>query len=256
MLTLITAAQEVDPEAAEEIIGKTPLVETNDVGILYPYEMTVGFFTHSNGLGINYRRGKNTTGYTKRIFEVEMATIKHAKEYKVYNPTRESKGYIYGKSNALLTLRTSIGEQRIIAMKTDMGGIEIRYIYMLGASLGFLKPVYLKILKDIPNQSTFDIVTEKYDPAQHSTYNIYGKAPILRGVDELVLVPGGFAKFGLSFEYGNEPTKIRSLEVGMMLDAYYKRIPIMADINTTDKFDPNNMFFFGFYLSLNYGKRW
>ena len=245
-----------DEEKEEEVIGKTPLVETNVVGILYEYAMSVGFVSHSNGFSFNYRRGKNTTGYTKRIFEIELATIKHVKEFKVFNPTRESKGYIFGKSNALLALRTSIGQQRVIASKTDMGGIEIRYIYMAGVSLGILKPVYLKILEEVPNSSKFDIVTEKYDPAKHSTYNIYGKAPVLRGVDELSLVPGGFAKFGLSFDYGNEPTKIRTLEVGMMMDAYYKKVPIMADIDTTDDFDPNNMFFFAFYVSLNYGKRW
>ncbi|MBL4752339.1 MAG: hypothetical protein JKY52_01890 [Flavobacteriales bacterium] len=240
----------------EEIIGKTPLVETNVVGILYPYVMSVGFASHSNGFSINYRKGKNTTGYTKRIFEIEAATIKHAKEFKVFNPTRESKGYIFGKSNALLALRASIGEQRVIASKTDMGGIEIRVIYMAGLSLGILKPVYLKILEEVPNTSKFDIVTEKYDPDKHSTYNIYGKAPVLRGVDELALIPGGFAKFGMSFDYGNEPTKLRTLEVGMMLDAFPKKVPIMADIDPTDDFNPNNMFFFGFYVSLNYGKRW
>jgi len=128
---LSVSAQDV----GEEVLGNTPLVETNDVGILYKYERTVGFFTHSNGFGMNYRRGKNTTGYTKRIFEVEAATVKHVKEYKVYNPTRESKGYIFGKLNALMSLRASIGEQRVIASKTDMGGIEIRYIYLAGASL-------------------------------------------------------------------------------------------------------------------------
>ena len=84
--------------------------------------------------------------------------------------------------------------------------------------------------------------------------NIYGKAPVLKGIDELKLVPGGFAKFGMSFEYGNEVTKIRSLEIGMMLDVYYKQVPIMAELDPS--FNPNNFFFFGFYVSLNYGKRW
>ncbi|MBL4577777.1 MAG: hypothetical protein JKX74_04850 [Flavobacteriales bacterium] len=249
------AAQDPIDKGTGEVLGKTPLVETNDVGILYKYEMTVGFFTHSNGFGMNYRRGKNTTGYTKRIFEYEVATIKHAKEYKRYNPTKESKGYIFGKMNSLMTFRASIGEQRIIARKTDMGGIEIRYIYLAGVSMGVLKPVYLKIIEDGPNFQP-DIVVEKYDPNKHGTFNIYGKAPALKGMDDLKLLPGGFAKFALSFEYGNEPTKIRSLEVGAMLDVFYKNAPIMADIDTSDDLDPNNMFFFGFYVSLNFGKRW
>jgi hypothetical protein len=245
-----------DRERKEDVIGNTPLVETNVVGVLYEHVMTVGFLSHSNGFGINYRRGKNTTGYTKRIFEIEAATIKHTKEYKVYNPTRESKGYIFGKSNALLALRGSIGHQKVIASKTDMGGIEIRYIYMAGVSMGILKPVYLKIEKDVPHSSLPQISIEKYDPAKHGIHNINGKAPTLKGIDELKLIPGGFAKFGLSFEYGNDPTSVRTLEAGMMLDAYYKTVPIMYDINDSDGYDPNNQFFFGFYVSLNYGRRW
>ena len=247
-------AQDMDDEKVE-VLGKDPLIETNDVGILYKYERTFGLFSHSNGFGMNFRKGTNTTGYTKRILEIEVATIKHSKEHKRYHESRESKGYIFGKSNAFLTIRSSIGEQRVIASKTDMGGIEIRYIYMVGASLGILKPIYLKILQDVPGSTTkVDIVTEKYDPAKHGTYNIYGKAPVLKGIDELKLVPGGFAKFGMSFEYGNEVTKIRSLEIGMMLDVYYKQVPIMAELDPS--FNPNNFFFFGFYVSLNYGKRW
>jgi len=246
-----------DREKKEEIIGNTPLVETNVVGVLYEHMMSVGFFSHSNGFGMNYRRGKNTSGYSKRIFEIEAATIKHSKEYKVYSPTQESKGYIFGKSNALLALRGSIGQQRVIASKTDMGGIEIRYIYMAGASMGILKPVYLKIEKKGASHSSLPKISiEKYDPAKHGIHNINGKAPTLRGIDELKLIPGGFAKFGLSFEYGNDPTSVRTLEAGMMLDAYYKTVPIMYDINDSDGYNPNNQFFFGFYVSLNYGRRW
>jgi hypothetical protein len=254
-LTQVAFTQD-DRENKEEVLGNTPLVETNVVGVLYEHMMSVGFFSHSNGFGMNYRRGKNTTGYTKRIFEIEAATIKHSKEYKVYSPTQESKGYIFGKSNALLALRGSVGQQRVIASKTDMGGIEIRYIYMVGASMGILKPVYLKIEKGISHTTLPRISIEKYDPAKHGIHNIIGKAPTLRGIDELTLMPGGFAKFGLSFEYGHDPASVRTLEAGMMLDAYYKTIPIMYDINDSDGYNPNNQFFFGFYVSLNYGKRW
>lgn len=254
-LAHVAFAQE-DREKKEEVLGNSPLVETNVVGVLYEHMMSVGFFSHSNGFGMNYRRGKNTTGYTKRILEIEAATIKHSKEYKVYNPTRESKGYIFGKSNALLALRGSIGQQRVLASKTDMGGIEIRYLYMAGVSMGILKPVYLKIEKDVPHSSLPRISIEQYDPAKHGIHNINGKAPTLRGIDELKLLPGGFAKFGLSFEYGHDPESVRTLEAGMMLDAYYKTVPIMYDINDSDGYNPNNQFFFGFYVSLNYGKRW
>jgi len=240
------------------IFAGNSLSETNIVGILYKSERTAGLLVHSSGFGINYRRGEHITGFRKRIFEIELVNIKHPKEYKTYNPNIDgSKGYVFGKLNALLVLRPSIGVQKVITSKTDMGGIELRYIFMVGGSLGLLKPVYLDIREEILNTGLYEIVVEKYDPEKHSTYNIIGKAPFLKGVDQLKIVPGGFAKFGLSAEYGKEATKIRTLEVGMTIDLFHKVVPIMADITTTSNdYNPNKMFFLSFYLSINYGKKW
>ena len=234
------------------------LAETNDVGIFYEFERTGGIIVHSSGFGLNYRSGKHMTGFRKRIFEIELANIKHPKEYKTYNPNIEgSKGYVFGKLNALLVIRSSLGAQSVITSKTDMGGVELRYIFMVGTSLGLLKPVYLDIREEILNTGLYETVVEKYDPKKHSTYNILGKAPFLKGIDKLEVLPGGFAKFGLSAEYGKEATKIKTLEVGMAIDLFYKVVPIMAVIKTvSDDYNPNKMFFFSFYLSINYGRKW
>jgi len=242
----------------QSVSSGNTLLETNDVGILYEFERTVGFVVHSSGFGINYRSGKHITGYRKRIFELELGNVKHPKEYKTYNPNIDgSKGYIYGKMNALLVLRPSIGIQNVITSKTDMGGVELRYILMAGGSLGLLKPVYLDIRKEILNTGLYEIVVEKYDPLVHSTYNIIGKAPFIKGVDKIGLIPGGFAKFGLSAEYGKEATGIKTLEVGMFIDLFHKVVPIMAEIKTISKdYNENNMLFFSFYLSVNFGKKW
>ena len=96
-----------------EVPGNTPtLNEVNETGILYKYEMTFGILAHSNGFGLNYRRGRHITGYKKRIFEIEAVNIKHPKEYKVYNPSRENaKGYIFGKINSFLILRPGLFEK-------------------------------------------------------------------------------------------------------------------------------------------------
>ena len=69
-------------------------------------------------------------------------------------------------------------------------------------------------------------------------------------------MPGVFGQFGLSFEYGENPTKIRSIETGVSLDLYYQNVPIMADLDPSDSLNPNNLFFLSFYLSINYGKKW
>lgn len=231
--------------------------ELEDIGIQFKYEQSFGIVAHSNGFGANFRRGKHITGYRKRILALEMVTMKHPKEYKVYNPARENaKGYIYGKLNSALILRPTIGLQGVITSKADKGGVEVRYLVQGGGSLCVLKPVYLEILQEVGNTGDYKLVTEKYNAQKHSTYNIYGKAPFLKGVGESTLVPGAFGKFGLSFEYGEPAAKIRSIETGISLDFYYKTVPIMADLNSDDNFDPNNMIFLAFYVSINYGKKW
>ena len=253
----LSARSQQLPGNDPEIPSNTPtLNEVNETGILYKYEMTFGILAHSNGFGLNYRRGRHITGYKKRIFEIEAVNIRHPKEYKGYNPSRENaKGYIFGKMNSFLVLRSGIGTQKVITGKSNSGGVELRYIYFGGISLGLLKPVYLEILKE-KGQGNYDIIVEQYDPAKHSTYNINGKAPYLKGLDELKIIPGIYGKCGLSFEYGGEMTKIRSIEVGAAFDLFYKRVPIMAARINGDDFDPNKEYFLSLYLSLNFGKKW
>ena len=78
----------------------------------------------------------------------------------------------------------------------------------------------------------------------------------MQGIAQTSIVPGAFGKFGLSFEYGKEPKKIKSIETGISLDLYFQTVPIMADIDLNDAMDSNNRFFLSFYLSINYGKKW
>jgi hypothetical protein len=61
--------------------------------------------------------------------------------------------------------------------------------------------------------------------------------------------PGGYAKFGLNFEYGPLDTEIRSLEVGVVTDVYITPVEIMA----TEK---KQMVLLSLYLQFSMGKKW
>jgi len=78
----------------------------------------------------------------------------------------------------------------------------------------------------------------------------------LKGIEEMKLIHGGVAKLGLSFEYGVLDDKIRAIETGVTIDLYYKKAPIMANINPVDGYDPNSQFFLSFYISILYGNKW
>ena len=74
--------------------------------------------------------------------------------------------------------------------------------------------------------------------------------------DALPILPGAYAKFGISFEYGSLEDRIKAIETGIVLDVYYKKVPIMAKIDTKNNYDPNNRLFLSFYISIHYGKKW
>ncbi len=236
----------------------TVLEQGGDLNVLYRNEASFGVLAHSSGgFGLNYRRGKHVTAKRKRILEFEAVNIRHPKEVKTVNPYFEnSKGFYYGKMNSVFILRPGFGYQNTLFRKADVKSVEIRYIYMIGPSLAFAKPVYLEILHDTPQPFIFDLTTEKYNPGNpnHSFDNIYGRAPYFKGFEEMKVYPGLFAKFGLSFEFADLHDDLKVIETGITVDAYPKIIPIMA--STTNSPVKNQQVYTSLYLSFIFGKKW
>lgn len=235
-------------------IALSQSTETNytERGIIYRYEKTGGLNIHTQGFGLNFRAGKHLTGYSKTSLDVEIVGMKHPKEIKSINTFYlDSKSFIYGKSNSLLITRIGGGVQKTINSKGRgiKSAVEVRYFYFAGASFGFTKPVYLYIVQGFDPNYHMITTIEKYNPLEHYPENIYGRGPFSKGFNEIKIHPGGYAKFGLSFDYASYEEEVKSIEVGAILDAYSKSIPIMA----TKK---NSNFFLTFYLSFNIGKRY
>lgn len=233
----------------------TQIVQTNanlyeEAGLLYRNEATGGLIINSHGFGLNYRRAKHVTAARKGVWEFELVNYRHQKEVKVTNPFYDNaKGYYYGKLNSFFIFRTGVGIQNTIYTKPEKNGVEIRYVAFAGASLGIAKPVYLEILYDNQIPGTKLVVTERYDPDKHFPDNIYGRAPFVRGLTEIGIRPGGYAKIGLNFEYGPLVTEVRSIEVGFITDVYMLPVKIMA----TDK---EQIVLMSLYLQFNMGRKW
>lgn len=221
--------------------------------VLLRNEASFGILVHSNGFGIEGKRGFQQTFNKKWILEAQLVGMKHPKEIKTINTRFENpKSFIYGKMNTLTILRLAAGKQRILYGKADRTGVEVRLNYLGGLSIGFAKPVYLLIDRSVGNDNTGNLVEEKYDPNndyQNNVGNIAGRASFTRGLDELKPFPGIFTKVGLNFEYAPFHEDIKSVEIGASLDAYTKKIPIMA-------FTKNKQFFLSFYITLIYGHKW
>ncbi len=222
------------------------LTKDDGRGVLYRLERTGGVLIHTDGWGIIYRQGRHFTGFKKRMFEFEFVNMKHPKEMRTSNDSySNSKSFIYGKKNIFFILRSGIGLQKVINGKSNPTNVEIRYLFFGGLSMGMAKPVYLYILDNTMSPEDIPVI-EKYDPLKHNSNNIIGRAPFLRGVEELKFRPGLYGKFGINFEYSTEGGKIKALEIGAIVDAYPKPIDIMALIK-------NKSVFLSFYLSFHLG---
>jgi hypothetical protein len=225
-------------------------VEAGQAKIQYKHQASFAPLIHTRGFGFEYRRGKHLTGTRQFMYEAGFVGMKSQKETKVQNQVFDnSRGYVYGKLNSVAVLRPAVGIQNVLYSKENKGAVELRLSYFAGPSLALAKPVYLYILKTTAVQFEFDRVTERYDPDKHTTSNIYGKAPFTRGMNEISIYPGAFAKVALSVEHSGDDELIRAIETGITLDVYPKTVPIMAN-------DQNKPYFLTLYLSLHYGRKW
>ena len=244
------------------VFSQEPLKRTKK--ILYKHERHFGVNVHSLGWGVHSRRVWNDNVKWQHFLELDIVSMKHPKQVKTINTwISDAKGYDYGKQNSTFFIRLGYGKQLILFDKPDFGGIMVSAVGVVGVSLAFLKPVYLEILYADDITSEFYVETEKYNPIEHSPYNIYGRASYFKGFDEMQLQVGSYLKAGFSFEFSKKDDLIRSIEAGVSLDAFKigdndivgdalgKELPVMA-------ITKNKKTFLSFYINMNFffGKKW
>jgi hypothetical protein len=222
---------------------------TVEDSIIYNKFMTYGATFHNLGLGARYRWGKRLNVYSNRFFEVEIQSLRSWKRLKMVNPyVLNAKGYVYGKMNNAFVLHFGIFKDKRLNRKPSFeNGVELRWVYGGGASLGIAKPYYLYVVY-FEGLYEYRIEAEKFDP-DPAWDDIYGRAPFTKGFDELTFHPGLYLKTGLNFEYGQKKKKISALEVGMALDILPTGITIMYG-------HENRIFFPTMYIALTCGKRY
>lgn len=229
--------------------AQNPVLPDDETSRHLKNEAVGGVVFHQNGWGGFFRRGVHKTGYIKKMYEVEAVSMSNPKELYIINPAHPAgNSFVFGKINSLLILRTGYGIQKVLFSKAERAGVEVKYNYFGGISWGIAKPVFMEIFHPISANEGFTHI-EQYDPQKYSLDSIYGKASFVNGLSQLQVYPGLYGKFGLNFEFGAYEDVVKALEVGIVVDAYMKPIPIMANI-------PNNNIYLSFYLSFMYGGRW
>jgi hypothetical protein len=214
--------------------------------VFFRNERSFAVLISSDGIGLSYREAKRINFLNKRLFEIDAGTLKHPKEYKLSNPYYQNTGsYVFGKLNSVGFLRGGIGRQHELFNKADLGGIAIRYFYSGGPVIALYKPIYYNVLYPL-TLYTAELKQEKFEVSIHAPEDIYSRAPFTKGLDEIKVLPGLYAKGGFNFEYSKEDKIIHAIEVGAQINAFPKRIPIMA--TTTNK-----AIFFSLFVSYRFG---
>jgi len=229
------------------VSGQGEIVDLKQT-VFYRNERTFGIILNTDGYAFGYREGKRLNFLNKRLYEIEMGILKHPREVKLSNPYFQSGStFVFGKLNCVSNLRVGFGQQHELFSKEDLGGVAIRYFWTVGPELVIYKPIYYKVLYQIPlRPDEYEIREEKFDAANHNPGNIYGKASFGKGFDEIGVIPGVYGKFGFNFEYSKEDKVIHAIEVGTSLSAFPRRVPIMA-------VDDNKAIFLSLFVSYRMG---
>ena len=229
-------------------------------GILYDKETSFDFRVHTNGLfALGYNIGKIRTYYKTRFIHFGIGELKHPKENR-YNINRNflngppSSSFIYGKQNAFFALRVGMGQKRYFSERARKKGVRVGISYEAGPVIGLLKPYYIDIFTNETGNRPV-IITVRYSEETRSDFlspwKILGASGLFKGASEMRFIPGLQIQTALHLEWGSQDELLRALEMGIMLDAFPKKIPILIPVEN----DPNRPFFLNLFINLQLGKR-
>lgn len=230
-------------------------------GIVRNKSLSFGAKLNTNGWGILGAYTRSISFNRDRLFYFEFLEHKHPKELKKPNDFGigltgyTPKPIIFGKQNNFYSLHVGYGAKRFIGDKAEKSGVEVNFSYVVGPSLGLLKPYYVDIIFLVERDGQLEAEPR---PLKYSEENaevflnpeaIYGATGFSKGLNEIKFVPGIFAKAGFNFDWASYDEFVKALEVGIGADVYPKRIPIMIA-------ERNNPYFVYLYASIQIGKNW
>ncbi|WP_245539544.1 hypothetical protein [Pontibacter roseus] len=213
-------------------------------------ELSYGINLNSNGGLLGGAFVRSSYFVKERLYQfggLEIVEVKHPKENRYYS-LETGDHFIAGKQNYMFVVRPHYGAEYVLFRKAAESGVQVNAVGAAGPSLGLLVPYYIRY-----NYGTGlggqDIRTEQYDPERHRNFDsIHGNANVFTGLGEANLNMGIHAKAGLSFEYGRYKESITGIEVGFLVEQYFKDMIIIPQTK-------NNSTFASVYLNIYYGRR-
>jgi hypothetical protein len=223
------------------------MVKQAEEGVLvYEKQNIFGFQLRSGGYGAFYEMGRMKTNRKTNIYRLDISEIKDHKEEKLLgggflfgNP------FVYGKRYFFYPVTLGFGQQYILGQKGNKNGVAVSAIYNAGLAAGILRPYYV----DVEGTNNEELsIKYSQDSVRFINGPFLGASGIGKGWSEIRVRPGVFAKVAMRFDYGRFNESVNGLEIGVSVEAYAKKIPIML-------FQDEKRMFFQAYLALLFGKR-
>jgi hypothetical protein len=237
-------------------------VELDLRGVIYRSERSVDFRLHTNGMALALNIGKIQTYDQTNYLHFEIGFLKDPREKKQnknlsIGPFGQSNSFAFGKINHVFVLRGGWGYRRFLSEKAKRKGLAIGYNYEFGPSLAIQKPYYLELQykQDIDGRIVTEIRNERFTGENADKFlnydEVYGGGGFFKGFNELSFTPGIQGKGSIFFALGAYDKYIKTIEAGIMVDIYPKKIAILAETENVS----NKPYFVNLYVSLQLGSR-
>ncbi len=231
---------------------KQLIMQEEQGAIIYQKQSVFGLKLNTDGYGAFFELGRLKTARKSNLFSLEIGERKHSKEEKITSSQGGylSNPYIFGKINNFYYAKLGYAQQRLIGNKGNKNGVAVSALYGGGLSAGLLKPYYLKV-SDRENNLVEDVKYHGKDDDEVFLDNqdlVLGASGFGKGFGEMKFTPGAFVKTAMRFDYGRYNELVSAIEVGLNLEVYAKKMPIILS-------NKSKQMFFNAYAAIAFGRR-
>lgn len=240
--------QQKKEEKKERI--KQLIIQEEQGAIIFQKQSVLGIKLNTDGYGAFAELGRLKTPRKSNLYSLELGEKKHSKEEKITSAQGGylSNPYVFGKINNFYYAKLGYAQQRLIGNKGNKNGVAVSAIYGGGFSAGLLKPYYLKVANP-ENNRVEDVKYNNNDDIFLDNQNlVLGSTGFGKGFNEMKFTPGVFVKTAMRFDYGRYNELVSAIEVGLNVDFYSKKLPLIL-------LNKNKQFFFNAYAAIAFGKR-
>ncbi|MCW3114103.1 MAG: hypothetical protein JWR18_2499 [Segetibacter sp.] len=254
--TLIMTAgfsQNKDPKQQKKLERKQQInrmiSQEEEGAIIFQKQTVFGAKLNTDGYGLFLELGRMKTARQSNLYSLEIGERKHSKEEKISTITGTylSNPYVYGKINNFYYAKMGYAQSRLIGNKGNKNGVAISAIYGGGLSAGLLKPYYLKVASTSNSASDVKYNNNESVFLDNPNY-VLGSSGFTKGFGEMKITPGIYGKTALRFDYGRYNELVSAIEVGLNLEFYAKKMPVML-------LQKQKQVFFNAYAAIEFGKR-